>query len=77
MPPYYSVVKVERANTVHETTESLRRILPMGPLVEKELLADIPVDFIYGDRDWMEPAHGMEVVERMKAAGRKNVEGYV
>lgn len=50
---------------------------PIGPIVEKELPVHIPVDFIYGDRDWMNPTHGIEVVERMKAAGRKNVEVYV
>lgn len=50
---------------------------PIGPIVEKELPEYIPVDFIYGERDWMKPTYGIEVVERMKTAGRKNAEVYV
>ena len=52
-------------------------ITPIGPVVEKELLRSLPVDFIYGEYDWMTPAHGVAVVERMTAAGRKNAAAYV
>ena len=32
---------------------------------------------IYGERDWMSPAHGVEVIDRMKAAGRSDVAAHV
>jgi len=48
---------------------------PIGPVVEG--LKDTPVTFIYGERDWMTPANGVEVVARMKAAGRKDAEAHV
>mmetsp|Transcript_7188 Transcript_7188/g.11298 ORF Transcript_7188/g.11298 Transcript_7188/m.11298 type:complete len:367 (+) Transcript_7188:39-1139(+) len=50
---------------------------PIGDIIEHRLPPDIPVDIIYGDKDWMSPAHGVEVVKRMKAAGRENVEIHV
>jgi pimeloyl-ACP methyl ester carboxylesterase len=44
----------------------------IGPVVERTP-ADLPVTFLYGAHDWMSPASGAEVVERMRANGRANV----
>ena len=51
---------------------------PIGPIVENELPASIPVDFITGEKDcFCSPLAATEVVQRMKAKGRTNVESHV
>lgn len=39
------------------------------PLVERVDKLKIPVTFVYGDKDWMDPKGGLESIERMKKAG--------
>jgi len=49
---------------------------PIGPGVEA-LPENIAVTFVYGEHDWMDPAAGAEVVERLKRRGRRNVECHI
>ena len=44
------------------------------PLVDRvyALRKGMPVTFMYGDHDWMDPRGGKESVDRMKAAGNPN-----
>jgi len=47
------------------------------PLVERIDKLKIPVTFIYGDNDWMDPDGGRESVERLKAASNPDANIYV
>ncbi|KAF8901685.1 Alpha/Beta hydrolase protein [Gymnopilus junonius] len=49
------------------------------PLVDRihALPKDMPVTFVYGDHDWMDPVGGMESVKRLKAVGNNNGRMYI
>jgi len=49
------------------------------PLVERitKLPKGLPVTFVYGDQDWMDPAGGFESVERLRQAGNPNGKMYI
>ncbi|KAJ3762925.1 alpha/beta-hydrolase [Lentinula raphanica] len=49
------------------------------PLVDRisALHKDIPVTFVYGDQDWMDPEGGAESVERLRQAGHGKGKMYI
>ena len=47
------------------------------PMVDRMHELKIPVTFVYGDHDWMDPAGGAKSVENMKAAGNPDGRLYV
>lgn len=49
------------------------------PLVDRiaDLRKDMPVTFVYGDHDWMDPIGGQQSVEAMKKAGNNNGRLYI
>jgi len=47
------------------------------PLVDRIAALKIPVSFVYGDSDWMDPQGGVQSVERLKAAGNRQARMYV
>jgi cardiolipin-specific phospholipase len=42
------------------------------PLVDRVAALSIPITFVYGDHDWMDPMGGYEAVENLKKAGNKS-----
>ncbi|TFK86498.1 alpha/beta-hydrolase [Polyporus arcularius HHB13444] len=47
------------------------------PLVDRIDQLKIPVTFVYGDHDWMDPEGGKESVERLRQAGNGNGRMYI
>ncbi|KDQ06024.1 hypothetical protein BOTBODRAFT_71125 [Botryobasidium botryosum FD-172 SS1] len=47
------------------------------PLVDRVHALKIPVTFLYGEHDWMDPLGGMQSVEKLKQAGNPNAKMYV
>ena len=49
------------------------------PLVDRipHLRKDMPVTFVYGDHDWMDPIGGQQSVEAMRKAGNNNGKLYI
>ena len=49
------------------------------PIVDRidQLPKDMPVTFVYGDQDWMDPVGGYASVERMRQAGNGNGRMYI
>jgi len=49
------------------------------PLVDRiaDLRKDMPVTFVYGDHDWMDPIGGQQSIEAMKKAGNNNGRMYI
>ncbi|KAF9520766.1 hypothetical protein BS47DRAFT_1286696 [Hydnum rufescens UP504] len=47
------------------------------PLVERIDKLKVPVTFVYGDHDWMDPEGGRESVKRLKAASNPDANIYV
>ena len=49
------------------------------PLVDRigDLRKDMPVTFVYGDHDWMDPIGGKQSIEAMKKAGNNNGRLYI
>jgi cardiolipin-specific phospholipase len=49
------------------------------PLADRvaDLRKDMPVIFVYGDHDWMDPIGGKQSIEAMKKAGNKNGRLYI
>ncbi|KAF8974625.1 Alpha/Beta hydrolase protein [Flammula alnicola] len=49
------------------------------PLVDRihALRKDLPVTFVYGDQDWMDPVGGEESLRRLKKAGNTNGKMYI
>ena len=41
------------------------------------LRKDMPVTFVYGDHDWMDPIGGQQSIEAMKRAGNNNGRMYI
>ncbi|KAF8529215.1 alpha/beta-hydrolase [Hysterangium stoloniferum] len=44
------------------------------PLVDRVADLKIPVVFVYGEHDWMDPVGGLKAVENLRAAGNDNAE---
>lgn len=43
------------------------------PLVDRiSVLNQIPITFVYGDHDWMDPEGGVRSVENLQAAGNRH-----
>jgi len=49
------------------------------PLVDRVAMLpkEMPVTFVYGDQDWMDPVGGFESVERLRLAGNPNGKMYI
>ncbi|KLO12802.1 alpha/beta-hydrolase [Schizopora paradoxa] len=47
------------------------------PLVDRIHEVKVPVAFVYGEHDWMDPLGGLQSIERLKAAGNDNARIYV
>lgn len=47
------------------------------PLVDRIAALKIPVTFVYGDQDWMDPQGGTESVENLRKAGNGNGRMYI
>ncbi|KZT62984.1 alpha/beta-hydrolase [Calocera cornea HHB12733] len=47
------------------------------PVVNRIATVKVPVAFVYGDHDWMDPAGGLAAIEKLKAAGNKDARMYV
>jgi len=49
------------------------------PLVDRidALRKDLPVTFVYGDHDWMDPVGGEESIRKLKKAGNPNGKMYI
>jgi len=42
------------------------------PLVDRVSALKIPVTFVYGQHDWMDPEGGLRAVEKLKEAGNRH-----
>ncbi|CAK5275774.1 unnamed protein product [Mycena citricolor] len=47
------------------------------PLVDRVAALKIPVTFVYGDHDWMDPEGGEQSVENLRKAGNGNARSYI
>lgn len=47
------------------------------PLVDRMAALKIPVTFVYGDHDWMDPEGGEQSVENLRKAGNGNARSYI
>jgi len=47
------------------------------PLVDRIAPLKIPVTFVYGDHDWMNPQGGKESVEKLRQAGNGQGRMYI
>jgi len=47
------------------------------PMVDRIDKLKIPVTFVYGDHDWMDPNGGYESVRRLKSAGNHEAKTYI
>ncbi|KAF7331820.1 AB hydrolase-1 domain-containing protein [Mycena kentingensis (nom. inval.)] len=47
------------------------------PLVDRVAALKIPVTFVYGDHDWMDPEGGAQAVENLRKAGNGNARSYI
>jgi len=48
------------------------RVHARRPLVDRVAPLKVPVTFIYGEHDWMDPEGGVKAVENMRQAGNRN-----
>jgi len=47
------------------------------PLVDRIAALKIPVTFMYGDHDWMDPEGGVKSIDNLRAAGNNQGKMYV
>jgi cardiolipin-specific phospholipase len=47
------------------------------PLVDRVSALRIPIAFIYGEHDWMDPVGGMTSIDNLKAAGNEKARMYI
>jgi len=47
------------------------------PLVDRISALKIPISFVYGEHDWMDPVGGMTSIDNLKAAGNANARMYI
>ncbi|KAF8057920.1 1-acylglycerol-3-phosphate O-acyltransferase [Scenedesmus sp. PABB004] len=74
LTPYFYGITAQRGSGEY----ALRHILAPGawayaPLAERLLQLEVPVSFIYGEHDWMNPAAGQAVADALDAARRRTV----
>ena len=60
----------------HILAPSTQARMPLADRVA-DLRKDLPVTFVYGDHDWMDPIGGKQSIEAMKKAGNKNGRLYI
>ena len=60
----------------HILAPSTQARMPLADRVA-DLRKDLPVTFVYGDHDWMDPIGGKQSIEAMKKAGNKNGKLYI
>lgn len=47
------------------------------PLVDRISELKIPISFVYGDHDWMDPSGGVSSIDNLKAAGNENARMFI
>ncbi|KZV83690.1 alpha/beta-hydrolase [Exidia glandulosa HHB12029] len=47
------------------------------PMVDRISVLNVPITFVYGDHDWMDPMGGTESVKALKAAGNRDAKMYI
>jgi len=47
------------------------------PLVDRISALKIPISFIYGEHDWMDPVGGITSIDNLKAAGNQSARMYI
>ena len=60
----------------HILAPSTQARMPLADRVAN-LRKDMPVTFVYGDHDWMDPIGGKQSIQAMKKAGNNNGKLYI